>query len=259
MIKKIKFIYYCYKLNKTVNKINSSSGCSWTYSQNNNSLAKYLIEEAYECSDSLQNGTDYEKVDELSDILYQVILNSSKKQNNKQFDINSIIKHLNNKLTIRHPYAFQKNDLTPKQINDLWQKNKSKKNYLEKFKSTPKNLPALIRARKYGEIASSFGFEWDDINENKEKIKEEVDEFLDATELEHTKEELGDLFFVLAQFARLNNWDAEEILNNGNNKFLKRIIIMDEIAKNNLNDKSIDELNLLWDQAKIKIKNEKTT
>ena len=67
--------------------------------------------------------------------------------------------------------------------------------------------------------------------------------------------EFGDLFFALVNAARLYGVDPESALARTNNKFLRRFNYMEEQAAaqgHALHDLTLDEMEELWQQAKVK-------
>jgi uncharacterized protein YabN with tetrapyrrole methylase and pyrophosphatase domain len=121
--------------------------------------------------------------------------------------------------------------------------------------SVPRTLPALQRAARLGEKAGSFGFDWPDAESVFPKIVEEFEELKEArqdTEA-HEKEELGDLLFVLAQYARKRGWHPEQVLAQANEKFLGRYRKMDAVISGEgkkWGDYSADQLEEIWQKAK---------
>src|SRR5437763_1517740 len=83
-------------------------------------------------------------------------------------------------------------------------------------------IEALQITARLGEKAASFGFDWPNAEGVLDKLKEECDELLESKTPSHQKEELGDIFFVLAQYSRKKGWDPEEILQAANLKFKRR-------------------------------------
>jgi uncharacterized protein YabN with tetrapyrrole methylase and pyrophosphatase domain len=68
------------------------------------------------------------------------------------------------------------------------------------------------------------------------------------------REELGDVIFSIVNFARALGIDAEGALREANDKFYRRFTYMEQRATAEgraLNELSIDELEELWQLAKL--------
>ncbi len=111
--------------------------------------------------------------------------------------------------------------------------------------------------------ASELGFDWNSKDECILKVKEELNELMQANNKNNSKEieeELGDLMFSIINYARILNIDPENILNKANNKFRTRF---EELKKKMLNKTtqnfkgySPDRVHAVWEQVKVEIKNE---
>ena len=76
----------------------------------------------------------------------------------------------------------------------------------------PRSLSGLAAAQAIGNTVAKVGFDWPDIQDVLEKLREEIDELVAAETPEHRFEEFGDVLFVLAQVAKWLQVDAEEAL-----------------------------------------------
>jgi len=115
------------KLTDIMKKLLSEKGCPWDKEQTPEGLLKYMYEEADEVSHAVK-ARDWEGVkEELGDLLMQIIFQSELARRKGRFDINGVIKNLNDKLIRRHPHVFGKSKAkTSKQVLAQWQKIKSK-------------------------------------------------------------------------------------------------------------------------------------
>ena len=86
-----------------------------------------------------------------------------------------------------------------------------------------------------------------------DKVKEEIEEIKTAETDFELASEIGDLFFVLVNFARWKKVDAESALRGTSMKFKKRFAYVDQGAKKqgrNLSELTLEEMDVLWDEAK---------
>ena len=121
-------------------------------------------------------------------------------------------------------------------------------------------MPALAGAMAISKQAAKAGFEWDDMAGVWEKVHEELDELKEAVasgDQGHAQEELGDLQFTLVNVARWCRLDPEEGLAGTNHRFLDRFSRVESALGGDLQGRSIQELETLWQAAKAQIKAEK--
>ena len=100
---------------------------------------------------------------------------------------------------------------------------KGQETFTDTLKSVPKNFPALMRAQKLGKRAAKSGLDFEDEKQALESLKSEIaetEEVLD--DKEKAAQELGDVLFSCVNVARKLGLDAEELLDQANEKFLKR-------------------------------------
>lgn len=115
--------------------VDEEKGCPWDKTQTHESLQRYLIEEAYEFIEAIENGDDAGIVEELGDVLLQVALHSAIGKKNGYFDFYDVLQSLNDKVVRRHPHIFG-----DEEINDLdgldrvWKLAKQKEGKVEKVK-----------------------------------------------------------------------------------------------------------------------------
>ncbi|MGH1366548.1 MAG: nucleoside triphosphate pyrophosphohydrolase [Calditrichia bacterium] len=229
--------------------------CPWDREQTPQTLRQYILEEAYETVETIDDENWPELKKELGDLLLQVVFQAEIAAETDRFKLEDVIANINNKLIERHPHVFgdvQVNDSDD--VRDNWEQIKFKS---EKRKSLlqgiPRHLSALLRAQRLQDKASQSGFDWEYPEDVLEKVQEELDEIAasqNATELE---EEMGDLLFTLVNYCRFRKINAEDALRKTNKKFTSRFqYIEKKLAEKGeqMNGKSLEELDALWDEAK---------
>ncbi len=244
-------------------KLRGENGCPWDREQTHESLTRYLIEEAYEVKQAVENGDDEELVDELGDVLLQVIFHAQLGDEEGYFNWRDIVDAICEKMVRRHPHVFS--DVSVRDSAEVltnWQaiKNKEKKHtrVSESMRGLPMSLPALMRAQKVQKRASDVGFDWQDVKKAVEKITEEVDEVSHALEHSHSAhvfEELGDLLLIVTNVIRMLGGDAELIMNEAVDKFVKRFEFVEksmEEAGIEMNFNQLDAMERFWQAAKSK-------
>ena len=117
-------------------------------------------------------------------------------------------------------------------------------------------LPALMRAEKMQKRAARVGFDWEELHAVVEKIREEVAEVeaeIRAGDREKLEEELGDLLFTVVNLTRKAKFEAEILLNQATNKFVRRFHALEARATKlgkRLPEMTLAEMDALWEQGK---------
>jgi tetrapyrrole methylase family protein/MazG family protein len=236
--------------------------CPWDREQTHESLLPYLIEETYEVVDAVESKHDGDLCEELGDLLLQIVFHAQLATERGKFSIADVVDALAGKMIRRHPHVFGDQEVAS--VAEVWQ-NWDQLKALEpaaarrqsRLDGIPKGLGALQRAQKMQEKAARVGFDWPDLDGIRAKIAEEVSELEEARRSEDKaaiREELGDVFFTFVNLSRALGEDAEGALRAANEKFYKRFSYMERRAERDgrkLNDLSLDELEELWELAKI--------
>mgnify|MGYP003395011521 CR=1 FL=1 len=91
-------------------KLRAPGGCPWDHEQTYASLAQYLLEEAYETFDAIQEadqtGDTTNLKEELGDLLLQVVFHSTIGDERSDFNIDEVCSGVTQKLVLRHPHVF---------------------------------------------------------------------------------------------------------------------------------------------------------
>jgi len=248
-----------------VAKLRSPEGCPWDLAQTPESLTPYVIEEAYEVVDAIQTGDKKAISEELGDLLLQVVLQAQIASEANDFSLQEVAEGISQKLIRRHPHVF--GDVTVANIDEVhknWETIKAaeKGESVETQKLSDqlnryrRSLPPLSAAMKISEKAAKVGFEWNHVDEVWGKFHEELGEFQQAL-AEETKErqesELGDLLFAIIQVARWHKLDPSAGLQGTSQRFIQRLQKMEDVINRPLTEYSLEELDALWQQAKIQL------
>ena len=252
------------KLTGIMEELRSEKGCPWDIKQTMDSLKQYLLEETYEVIEAIESGDSEKHAEELGDLLLQIVFQAQIAKEKGAFDFNDIVEVICEKLIRRHPHVFaqaeaEDSDAVLRSWEIIKRGEKAEKEVASSiFDGMEIYLPALMKAVKVQSKASRVGFDWKEPLEASKKILEEVQEL--STELAkstggNTEEEMGDLLFAIVNVARLMKIDPEEALRRSCDKFMKRFrYIETESAKNNnsVENMTLDEMEILWQEAKIK-------
>jgi XTP/dITP diphosphohydrolase len=253
-----------HELISVVAKLRSpDGGCPWDLAQTPQTLTPYIIEEAYEAVDAIQHGDRNAAVEELGDLLLQVVLQAQIAGEYGDFSLKEVAEGITQKLIRRHPHVFgdeKSNEISINQVKQNWDSIKAaEKGELatdklsHKLASYNQKLPPLLAAMKMSQKVAEIGFEWENIDGVWGKFEEELVELRHAVAYESSarqEEELGDLMFAMVQLARWNNLDPSRGLQGTNQRFIQRFQKMEVFAERPLADYSLEELEVLWQQAK---------
>jgi tetrapyrrole methylase family protein / MazG family protein len=239
--------------------LRAPDGCPWDREQTHRSIAKNMVEEAYEAVHAIETDDVAEIRDELGDVLLQVVLQSQIAADAGEFTIDDVIAAITAKIIRRHPHVFGEEVAadTASEVLANWDQIKATER-AEKSQglldTVPHALPGLMLAQTISRKAVSAGFEWDTLDGVWEKVHEELEE-LRATEpgSPEAADEIGDVLFTIVNLARKQGIDAETALRGTCDKFRNRWSAMEEAAENegrNVSELSLEEQEALWQQAK---------
>ena len=237
-------------------------GCPWDLQQTHATLVPYVLEEAHEVADAIRHGDDAHLKEELGDLLLQVILHAQIGRERGSFDVDAIASAISDKLIRRHPHVFGGEPRSWDEIKAEEQAEslaQSTSPLSDRLTSKVRGMPALAGAMAISKQAAKAGFEWDDMAGVWEKVHEELDELKEAVasgDQGHAQEELGDLLFTLVNVARWCRLDPEEGLAGTNHRFLDRFSRVESALGGDLQGRSIQELETLWQAAKAQIRAE---
>ncbi|MGE3646356.1 MAG: nucleoside triphosphate pyrophosphohydrolase, partial [Beijerinckiaceae bacterium] len=212
--------------------------------------------------------------DELGDLLLQVVFHARMAEEQNLFDFGGVVEAITAKMIRRHPHVFgTAGSRTQEEVNRSWAEIKREEKAVRAAEraaaglpqalsdtsvlaGVPVALPALSRAVKLQEKASTVGFDWNDARQVLAKIREECDEVereLETQDASALAAETGDLLFAVANLARHAGVDAEAALRSANEKFIRRFAYIEralEAAGRKPTDATLAEMDALWDAAK---------
>lgn len=252
-------------------------GCPWDLQQNYASIVPHTLEEAYEVADTIERG-DFEHLQgELGDLLFQVVYYSQLAREEGRFEFDGVVDSITRKLIRRHPHVFPTGELyapldiprlSEAQVKSRWEEikaqeraEKSLPEQLSLLDDVPTTLPALSRAAKLQKRAATVGFDWPAALPVLDKVREELDEVLQAMadgDADALEDEVGDLLFAAVNLARHLKQDPEHALRRANRKFERRFRFIEQALRDSgrpIEACNLDELDALWGEAKRQEKN----
>ncbi len=255
------------KLREVIAELRGPNGCPWDKQQSHESLKTYLLEEAYEVLDAIDEADDDHLAEELGDVLLQVMLHAQIGEEEGLFTVDDVISTLTAKMIRRHPHVFATENLDNEaEVMQQWDEIKKQENLERGQEETsmlagiPKSMPALTRAVKLQKKAAKVGFDWSEVAPIWMKIQEELAEFIyemKQNNLEKAMQEFGDVLFALVNLARFYTIDPELALQATNEKFYKRFLYIETtLQKRGLTFAEVDlaYLDEIWEEAKNEVR-----
>ena len=251
----------------TIAALRAPNGCPWDREQTHESIARNMIEEAYEAVDAIEQRDTTHLREELGDVLLQVVLQSQIAADAGEFTVADVCRDVNAKMIRRHPHVFGEAAAgSAEDVLSIWDNVKlAEKSAADAqteepeglLDSVPASFPALLQAYKISRKAVAAGFEWDTVEDVWAKVEEEIAEFKQACrsdDVQAKELEFGDVLFFLVNVARKEGIDAETALRATCRKFRERWAFMEGAAwgqGKRIEELDMDEMQQLWDQAKM--------
>lgn len=248
-------------------QLRAPDGCPWDREQTHQSLKPYLLEEAYEVLEAIDN-EDGELCSELGDVLLQVVFHAQVANEEDRFSIDDVCQAIVDKLIRRHPHVFGDTQVDGSDhVVTNWEAIKKQERQKETgpppsaLDGVPRHLPALLRAQRVQEKARRAGFDWSEITGPLDKVAEEVEELRevitqgDDVPAERMVEEFGDLLFALVNVGRFLSIVPEDALRLAAGKFEKRFRAMEGIIQSRgqqLDDMDLEAMDAVWDEVKTR-------
>jgi MazG family protein len=235
--------------------------CPWDREQTITSLAKHLVEEAYEALEAIERGTAQQITDELGDLLSQVLAIAVIGEEERRLGVAATLTWAADKLVRRHPHVYGGVEAeTTAEVIENWNRTKREERRhagaTSALDGVARAQPALMRAEALGSRARQAGMDWRDIHAVLAKVREEMDEVEGAlanNDTDAAADELGDILLALANAPRFIDHSAEETLRHACDKFTRRFAAVEQLASSrglDLKQMRPDEIDALWNEAK---------
>ena len=248
------------RLRETVARLRAPDGCPWDREQTNESLVPKLLEEAYEVAAAIREHDDENLREELGDVMLLILMHAQIASERGSFKLEEALEGITAKLIRRHPHVFGDSKAhDPEAVVKLWdsvkrsEKKDDGKHYLSGVAAA---LPALMRAQKIQKKAAHVDFDWSDEADVIAKIEEEFAETKEAVATgtkDAVAEEIGDLLFAVVNLARKRQLDAETLLQDAIDKFVRRFNEMEDeliVRGEKLGQVGLAELDAIWNAQK---------
>ena len=246
---------------RIVDHLRGDNGCPFDRKQTLKGLLSDLKDEVYELEESLEDGDLHNLSREMGDVFLILFMARRILWEKTTVSLGEILDGASLKMVSRHPHVFESPD-PEKSLEAIWETWEEKKraeavhqDRRSVLDGIPRTMPALQASARLGQKAGRVGFDWTSSQSVLDKVEEECAEIRAATSEGPARlaEEIGDMLFAMAQFARLSGVRPEEALAEANKKFKRRFISMEEQATREsraLSSLSPEEWARLWENAK---------
>lgn len=233
--------------------------CPWDRKQTIGSLRNLTIEETYELADAILTNDLPGVKEEVGDIMLHMVFYARIASEQGAFDIADVLHAICDKLVARHPHIY--GDVKVKDEEEVkrnWEQLKLKEGKKSLLQGVPAGLPAMVKAYRMQEKTKQVGFEWETAEQVWDKVEEEIGELRENIENRASQadieEEFGDVLFALVNYARFIGVDPETALERVNRKFKSRFEYIENQATKPLQEMTLTEMDVLWNEAKVKEK-----
>ena len=251
-------------------RLRAEDGCPWDREQTHLTLKPYLLEEAYETLEAIDEEDHEALCAELGDVLLQIVFHAQIAKEADRFTVDDVCRDIVDKLIRRHPHVFS--DVKVDDADNVvknWERIKRDERGGHRAASAldgvPAHFPALLRAQRIQQKASRVGFDWDHVSGPLSKVAEE---FRELEQVVHSQagstceagsgpgeldEEFGDLLFALVNAARFLKLDAEDALRRAVRKFERRFRRLEQVFRDRgaeVESASLEEMDRVWDDVK---------
>jgi tetrapyrrole methylase family protein/MazG family protein len=214
-------------------RLRDPGGCPWDAEQTHHSLTRYLLEEAYEVVEAVENlpETGYAPLeDELGDLLYQVVFHAVLAQEADEFTMADVARGIHDKLVRRHPHVFGDvvADETAAVMRNWEQIKKEEKGTTSIVAGITPGLPSLLYIHKLFRKAASVGLDPGTLDEALARIDTAVASLRAAdADLEL---ELAHVLAASVVVARAGGIDAESALRGWAARYRNHFEAMEQLA-----------------------------
>lgn len=249
------------ELLRIMEALRGEKGCPWDKGQTRESLKPYIIEEAYELFEAIEENEPEHIKEELGDLLFQIVFQCQIAKEMAEFDLAAVIEKIAQKMIARHPHVFSEAECAnPEEVVKQWEVLKKREGKMREsiLEGVPKAMSALLRARRLQKRAAQAGFDWEKVGDVLEKLDEELNEFKEAVKSKDQRgieDELGDILFMLVNISRFIGVNPEDALRKTISKFIHRFRHIEMNAAEQgrkLSDMTLEEMDKSWDEAKEK-------
>ena len=233
------FLHHCrntiHDLLNIMERLRAPDGCPWDSIQTHESLRPYMVEEAWEAVNAIDDNDPDHLADELGDLLFQIVFHASVGKSFGEFDFVDVVTNICTKMIHRHPHVFgSKHVSSPDEVSDTWEEIKRQetgsRTVSESLNDVSPGLPSLKYAIKVNKKAQQLP-SW---RRNPADIAEEIRNLsglLLAADGSLDEKVMGKLLFLCTHLCHRSDRDAEIILHQAVDRFKSAFSRMENDVK----------------------------
>jgi len=230
-------------------RLRRPGGCPWDAEQTHHSLARYLLEEAYEVVEVLEllpaeapvgaaGDPEYAAlVDELGDLLYQIVFHVILAEEAGAFTMADVARGIHDKLVRRHPHVF--GDASAGSGADVvrnWEQiKKEEKGHDSLVAGLTPGLPSLLYTHKLYRKAASAGLDPGGLDASLARVRAAAGALADAGADDDStggfEAALGELLAAAVALSRTRGVDAESALRGWAGRFREHFERFETLAR----------------------------
>ncbi len=233
------FLHHCrntiHDLLNIMERLRAPDGCPWDSIQTHDSLRPYMVEEAWEAVNAIDDNDPDHLADELGDLLFQIVFHASIGKSFGEFDFADVVTNICTKMIHRHPHVFgSKHVSSPDEVSDTWEEIKRQetgsRTVSESLNDVSPGLPALKYAIKVNKKAQQLP-SW---RRNPSDIADEIRSLsglLLTADGSLDEKAMGKILFLCTHLCHRTDRDAEIILHQAVDRFKSAFSRMENEVK----------------------------
>ena len=212
-------------LSEIMRRLRAPDGCPWDRKQTHETLRPYMIEEAWETVNAIDEQDPEHLAEELGDVLFQVFFHASLGESFDEFTMTDILSGICDKMIRRHPHVFGNREaLSASDVSLTWEKMKSQQNGRQTVGEALDDVSAALPSLKYAIKVYKKLAQIPSLRREPQQIAEEIRE-LSSSLLENGRmnpEAMSRLLMKCTELCRVSEEDAEILLHTGMDRFKKQ-------------------------------------
>ena len=243
-------------LERIVSRLRAPDGCPWDSVQTHRSLTPYMVEEAWEVVNAIEEDDPDHLADELGDVLFQVFIHASIGKSCGEFTLTDILTNICRKMMHRHPAVFDENrrpedPAATKSWEQLKRAETGSKTVGESLDDIPDALPSLKYAakicKKLAQIPGLFKSSAEIAGEIRRLCQDHIPENGSVSE-----RSMSQLLMLCAGICYQEGLDAEILLHRAAENIIKKYQAFEETAiqeGKSPENLTIQEFRVYWQQV----------
>src|SRR5512135_1826475 len=130
------------ELVRIMERLRGPGGCPWDREQTHESIKPYVIEEAYEVAEAIEDGDMAELRAELGDLLLQIVFHAEMASERDLFTVEDVVRGVTEKMIRRHPHVFSDTEVkNSAEVLRNWARIKAEERQHREDRSTVAGVP----------------------------------------------------------------------------------------------------------------------